>query len=77
MIQCGVQKNSCEALGKIFKDGDTAIFYSKSIAGTGQTCESLKTELQCMDGQFVNSDGEVDTIHRSLKCINNPGYTEI
>jgi hypothetical protein len=77
-LSCGNTKKDCTRGGKTFKDGDKVIFYAKAIAGIGQTCESLKTELTCTDGKFFDKDGNQDTgtINKNLKCINNPTYIE-
>lgn len=74
-IGCG-DTSVCTRAGKTFNAGDKAFFYKKAIAGIGQTCESLKTELECKDGSFVDAEGNINEENKLLKCINNPSYTE-
>jgi hypothetical protein len=74
-ISCG-DTSVCTRAGKTFNGGDKVVFYVKAIAGKGQTCESFKAELECKDGAFVDSNGNANDINKSLKCINNPSYTE-
>lgn len=74
-LSCG-DTSTCTRGGKTFNAGDKVVFYAKAISGQGQSCESMKAELTCTDGQFVNSNGDVDSLNKNLKCINNPSYTE-
>lgn len=78
-LSCGDTKKDCTRGGKTFKDGDKILFYTKAIAGIGQTCDGLKTELTCTDGKFYKGTPPMlddGTINKNLKCINNPTYIE-
>lgn len=66
----------CSRGGKTFNAGDKVVFYAKAIAGRGQTCESLKAELTCQNGGFVNADGNIDNLNKNLRCISNPSFSE-
>jgi hypothetical protein len=73
-----VQKNaSCTRAGKTYKNREKATFYSKAIAGRSQSCELLKLELECIDGEFKDSEGRVNYTHTNLRCIDNPVFQEI
>lgn len=73
----------CTRAGKTYNDGDKVTFYAKPIAGAGETCIGIKTELTCTNGEFykestpprnpVLDDG---AINKNVRCINNPGYIE-
>lgn len=71
------QKNQCVRAGKTFENNAKGIFYTKSItAGRDETCVLIQAELTCKDGTFVDANDKADTIHKYLKCINNPNFME-
>lgn len=69
-------KSDCSRGGKTFKDGDKVVFFAKPIAGAGARCESMRADLVCQNGNFVDEDGNVDNLHKNLRCINNPSFIE-
>jgi hypothetical protein len=74
-ISCG-DTSVCSRGGKTFNAGDKVVFYAKAIAGRGQTCETMKAELECKGGDFINPDGNINNLNKNLKCINNPSFIE-
>lgn len=74
-ISCG-DTNVCTRGGKTYNAGDKVVFFAKAIAGQGQSCATMKAELTCKDGAFVDSEGNVNNLNTNLKCINNPSYIE-
>ncbi len=74
-LSCG--GDNCIRGGKTYKNGEKATFYSKAIAGVGQSCDSFKAELTCTDGAFLDETGnEASDAMKYLKCILNPNFIE-
>lgn len=66
----------CTRAGRTLEDGQKAVFFSKAIAGINQTCSDLDAELECKDGEFVDTAGTVNTTHMFARCIANPNFRE-
>ncbi len=71
-----VPKANCARAGKTVLHGQSAIFYTKSIAGITETCADLDDSLTCDDGTLEDSAGNPDTAHKFVRCINNPAFRE-
>lgn len=75
-LSCNQKDAECSRAGKTYKNGDKVVFYAKAIAGRGQTCDSYKAVLECVNGEFKDSEGNVNNLNKNLKCINNPSFIE-
>ncbi|MCF7865689.1 MAG: hypothetical protein K9M11_04255 [Candidatus Pacebacteria bacterium] len=75
-LSCEQKDAECKRAGNTYQNGDKIVFYAKAIAGRGQTCDSYKAELECVDGDFKDSEGNINDLNKNLKCINNPSFIE-